>query len=233
MDRDKLKFKDGFADGIPIIIGFIPVGLAFGILSKNVGITSVDTFLFSAFVFAGASQFMALNLISIGTGIGQIIFTTLLVNFRHFFMGASLTTRMDKEMKRWSPLLAFGITDEVFSVASFKEGHLTKQYLLGLEAAAYSSWVVSSVGGYILGSFLPEIVKISMGIALYALFVSLIIPEGKKSMKILFLASLSGVINWLVSKYANLPSGWSIIVAIIIVATIGSYIMDNKETENE
>ncbi|MCT4633573.1 MAG: AzlC family ABC transporter permease [Firmicutes bacterium] len=234
MDSNRLRFRDGFIDGIPIILGYIPVGLAFGILSKSTGITWLETLMFCIFVFAGASQFMALNLIAMGTGIGQIIITTLLVNFRHFLMGASLVARMDKKVKKWSPIISFGISDEVFSIASFKEGKLTTGYMIGLELAAYSSWAISSVIGYIVGGILPLVVKTSMGIALYALFVALIIPEGKKSIRLIYLALLSGCINWLVGKYINLPNGWSIIVAVIIVSLIGTYFMDEKEVvENE
>jgi len=118
----KNGFRDGIVDGIPIFLGYITVAITFGILSKNVGITMVDSILFSVLVFAGASQFIALNLLLLGVGVGEIVLTTLLVNFRHFLMSASLATRMTKDMKRWSPLIAFAVTDEVFSVASFKKG---------------------------------------------------------------------------------------------------------------
>lgn len=234
MNSNKLKFKDGFADGIPIIIGYIPVGIAFGILSKSTGITWFETLMFCMMVFAGASQFMALNLIAMGTGVGQIIITTLLVNFRHFLMGASLVTKIDKNMKKWSPVISYGISDEVFSIASFKEGKLTTGYMLGLELAAYSSWALSSLLGYLVGGILPGVVKVSMGIALYALFIALIIPEGKKSFKLIYLALLSGAINWIVGKYMNLPNGWSIIVSVMIVSFMGTFFMDEKEViDNE
>lgn len=96
----KNGFSDGIIDGIPIFIGYITVAITFGILSKNVGITMIDSILFSVLVFAGASQFIALNLLLLGAGVGEIVLTTLLVNFRHFLMSASLATRMTNDMKR-------------------------------------------------------------------------------------------------------------------------------------
>src|SRR5690554_5485786 len=88
------EIKQGMLSAFPIIVGYLPIAMAFGILSKTTGISLVESFMFSAIVFAGASQFMALNLILVGTGAGEIILTTLLVNFRHFLMSASMTERL-------------------------------------------------------------------------------------------------------------------------------------------
>lgn len=227
----KIKYncKDGIIDGLPIVIGFVPIAMAFGILSKTTGITMIDSILFSAIVFAGASQFIALNLLLLGAGIGEIVLTTLLVNFRHFLMGASLATRMTKDMKRWSPLIAFGITDEIFSVASFKEGTITKEYIISLEFVAYFAWVSGTALGYLVGGILPEVVKISMGVALYAMFAAILIPEIKKSSKAFILACLSGIINTLCKYLFNLPQGWSIVISIVLVSFLGLYLFKEKE----
>lgn len=225
----KHTFKDGVVDGLPLVIGFVPIAMTFGILSKTTGITMIDTILFSAVVFAGASQFIALNLLLVGAGIGEIVLTTLLVNFRHFLMGASLATRMTKDMKRWSPLIAFGITDEIFSIASFKKGTLTKEYMLSLEFVAYSAWVGGTGLGYLVGGILPAVVKSSMGVALYAMFAAILIPEAKKSTKAVILACLSGIINTLCKYFLALPQGWSIVISIILVSFLGVYLFKEEE----
>jgi branched chain amino acid efflux pump len=213
---------------IPIFIGYIPAAIAFGILSKGSGITFLECFLLSAVVFAGASQFIALNLILTGMGPGGIILTTLLVNFRHFLMSASLSTRITKIAKRYHFLLAFGITDEVFSVLSFKKGELSKTYILFLELSAYSAWVSGTVAGYILGSFLPQALISSMGVALYALLLAILLPEMKKSTKSLILAVSAGVLNTVLIKLDILPAGWTIIVCILIIASIGAFFVTNE-----
>ncbi|MCT4562918.1 MAG: AzlC family ABC transporter permease [Maledivibacter sp.] len=225
------SFKHGVIDGLPIVIGFLPIGMAFGILSKTTGITMLDSILFSVLVFAGASQFIALNLLMVGAGIGEIILTTSLVNFRHFLMGASLATRMTEDMKRWSPFIAFGITDEVFSIASFKDGTLTKEYMISLELMGYSAWVFSTALGYFVGGILPIAVKSSMGIALYAMFGAILIPEIKKSNKAAILAGLSGVINTICKYFFALPQGWSIVISIIIASFLGLYLFKEGEME--
>lgn len=225
----KLGIRDGFASGLPIVIGYFPIAMAFGILSKTTGVSMFQSFLFSLMVFAGASQFMALNLLSLGAGIGQIILTTLLVNFRHFLMGASISAKMTEDMKKWSLLMAFGITDEVFSVASFKKEQITTKFMLALQFVSYSSWVIGTVFGYLVGQVLPEILKDSMGIALYAMFAAILIPEAKKSKRVGILALLSGLVNVILSYLKILPQGWSLIIAIVLISAIGTFIFDDGE----
>ncbi|MCR1899321.1 AzlC family ABC transporter permease [Irregularibacter muris] len=229
----KEEIKKGLVDGLPIVIGYIPIAMAFGILSKTSGIGFLDSFLFSVMVFAGASQFMALNLLNAGVGLGEIILTTLLVNFRHFLMSASLAGRIPKCGKKWLPLLAFGITDEAFSVISFKEGELSREYILTLQMISYLSWVGGTVLGYLLGAVLPETIQASMGVGLYAMFVAILIPEAKKSKKIAFLAILSGMVNTLLSYLEILPQGWNIVLSILLVSLIGVYLFERKEASYE
>lgn len=230
----KYSFRDGVVDGLPIVIGYLPIAMAFGILSKTTGVTMVDSILFSFLVFAGASQFIALNLLFVGAGMGEIILTTLLLNFRHFLMSASLATRMTTDVKRWSPFIAFGITDEIFSVASFKEGTLAKEYMLSLELVAYSAWVGGTALGYLVGGILPGVVKISMGVALYAMFAAILIPEMKKSTKAAILAGFAGIVNTCLKYFFALPQGWSIVISIILVSFLGLYLFkEEEETEYE
>jgi 4-azaleucine resistance transporter AzlC len=226
------SFKDGLIDGLPIVIGYVPIAMAFGILSKSVDITMTNSVLFSALVFAGASQFMALNLLYLGAGIGEIILTTLLVNLRHFLMSASLATRLPKNIKSSIPV-AFGITDETFSVASFKEGTITKEYMISLEFTVYSCWVLGTAFGYIVGGVLPAIVKDSMGIALYAMFVAILTPEIKKSIKVAILAGLSGVVNTICNCFLGVPQGWSIIISIVTISLLGAYLFKEEREEVE
>jgi len=222
---EKLKFKDGFYDSVPLIIGFIPIAMTFGLLARSNAFSLFETTAFSMFVFAGSSQFIAINLLALNTDISQIIIATLLINFRHFLMGLSIKNKFDKSLKPFIPLIAFGITDETFSILSFKKENLTKEYTLSLELFAYLSWVGGTFSGYVIGNFLPQIVQKSMGIALYALFISLLIPEVKKEYKYLYLAIISGVLNTVFIKIFLIPQGWSIILSIIITSLLGVQIL--------
>lgn len=227
----KRDVQDAFKSGIPIFIGYVPAAIAFGILAKGCDITLLECFLFSAVVFAGASQFIALNLLVTGMGPGGIILTTLLVNFRHFLMSAYLSTRIGRIARRYLFLIAFGVTDEVFSVLSFKKGRLSKTYVFVLQLSAYSGWVSGTVTGYILGGFLPEILTRSMGVALYALLLAILLPEMKNSGKAVILTIASGLLNTLLIKLDVLPNGWSIIVCILIIALAGSFFITDEVRE--
>lgn len=220
--------REGAKAAVPLIIGFIPIAMTFGIMAKATNISIIDCFLFSAIVFAGASQFMALNLISMGVGTGEIILTTLLVNFRHFLMSASLATRLAKDAKRWIPFIAFWVTDESFSVASFKEGEVSKEFMLVLQFLSYIAWVGGTVLGYLVGGILPQDLRTSMGVGLYAMFIAILVPQAKKSIEVMALACMSGVVNSILLYLKILPGGWNIIASICLVSLSGLYIFKEE-----
>ncbi len=230
---EKQDVQDAVKAGIPIFIGYFPAAVAFGILSKTTGVSLLESFLFSAVVFAGASQFIALNLLAAGMGPTGIILTTLLVNFRHFLMSAYLSTRIKEKIKKYYFFLAFGVTDEVFSVLSFKKGPLSRSFVLALQMSAYSGWVSGTLCGYLLGGFMPQILSQSMGVALYALLLAILMPELKASRLALFLALASGLLNWLLTYLDFLPKGWSIIVCILVIATAGAFLTLNGTSKEE
>lgn len=227
---DKCLKIDGFKDGLPIVMGFIPIAMAFGILCKSANISFIESLSFSMIVFAGASQFIAVNLLIAGASIGEIVITTLLVNLRHFLFAASLSTKITEETKGIVPIIAFGLSDEIFSVASLKKKELTREYLITLESCAYVSLSLGTVLGYFLGSILPEYIQISMGIALYALFAAILVPEMKKSKKITLLILLSGAINSICLYVFKFSLGSSLIVSIILVSSFG-VLINTKQNE--
>jgi 4-azaleucine resistance transporter AzlC len=228
----KQDIQDAVKAGIPIFIGYFPAAVAFGVLAKTTGVTLVEAFLFSAVVFAGASQFIALNLLATGMGPAGIILTTLLVNFRHFLMSAYLSTRIKERALKYYFFLAFGVTDEVFSVLSFKKGPLSKGFVFALQMSAYSGWVAGTLCGYLLGGFMPEILTQSMGVALYALLLAILMPEIKASSTSLFLALASGLLNWLLIYLDFLPKEWTIIVCILVIALAGTFLSQTPKEKS-
>ncbi|MCG8550947.1 MAG: AzlC family ABC transporter permease [Desulfobacterales bacterium] len=214
---------DAIKAGIPIFIGYFPAAVAFGILARTTGTNFGEAMLFSIVVFAGASQFIALNLLATGMGPVGIILTTLLVNFRHFLMSAYLATRIRERAVKYYLPMAFGVTDETFSVISFTQKKLTRQFVMLLELTAYSGWVSGTLAGFVLGRFMPGILTQSMGVALYALLLAILMPELKSSLRSLVLAISSGLFNWFLVTANILPKGWSIIVCILVVASAGAF----------
>lgn len=232
MNRE-LRFIHGLTAGIPIFVGYLPAAVAFGLLAKTTDVGLIDTLLFSLLVFAGASQFMALNLLQGGVAAGEIIMATLLLNLRHLLMSASLAARFDRDKetnhKGFFPLAAFGVTDETFSVAATTEGRISIPFMLGLEGISYGAWVGGTGLGYLLGAALPPALQESMGITLYAMFVAILVPEFRKSYRFAVLALGSGGVHILLRKVRALPAGWKIIGAILITAALGTMIFKDDD----
>lgn len=228
----KEKIKEGMIVALPIVIGYFPIAMAFGLLSKNTDISFRDTSLLSMMVYAGASQFMALDLIAAGVSSGSIILATFLLNLRHMMMSASLAVEFQNMNKRLLPIVAFGITDETFSVISFNKEKISLPFVLTINILAYSSWALGTMTGYLVGEILPESLQSSLSIGLYAMFAALLFPEIKKSKNILFLSIISSII-YILLFYSNIfTSGWDIILGIIISSALG-VVLFKKEKESE
>lgn len=230
------SFNAGLKAGIPIAIGYIPIAIAFGLLAKASGAPNYLGLLMSFLIFAGASQFVGINLLSIGTTFSEIVLTTFILNLRHFLMGAAISQRIEKSTSRnWMALLAFGLTDETFTVAALQEQEkLSKHFVLGLNLMAFAAWNVGTWGGVFLAAGLPESLKASMGIALYVMFIGLLIPSMKKARSILIVALLAmglhALLQWL-PMLSALSTGWKIIIATVFSATLGAMLFTEEDDQ--
>lgn len=229
----KKHIKEGFVAAFPVIVGYFPIAVGFGLLSKNTGVSFMDTSLLSMIVYAGASQFMALDLIRAGVAASSIILATFLLNLRHMMMSASLSVNMEKIERKFLPLIAYGITDETFSVASFNREKINLPFILTLNILSYSSWVAGSIVGYLVGEILPETLQASLSVGLYAMFAALLFPEFKKAINTFFLFLISAIIYMALYYSKIFTSGWDIILGIIISSALGVYIFkEEKEGSN-
>jgi 4-azaleucine resistance transporter AzlC len=225
----------GVQVGLPIAVGYIPIAIAFGLLAKSSGVPNMISVLMSLLVYAGASQFVAVNLLALGAAAGEIILTTFILNLRHFLMSASLAPRVEKTTVWWRAMLGFGVTDESFTVAALrKERKLTKEFLLGLNMTAFASWNIGTWIGVFLAAGLPASVQASMGIALYAMFIGLLLPSMRASRPVFIVAMLAivfhSVLHW-VPLFAGLSTGWSIVLATVLAAGIGAVMFPEQEKE--
>lgn len=218
------QIRLGLQSGFSIALGFIPIAMTFGILAKSSGISLVECLGFSAIVFAGASQFLALELLNSGAGILSIILTTFLFNFRHFIMGASLSTKLNKNHLKWRPLIAFWMTDETYSIAYLKQESVGVYFYLPMALIAYLSLILGSFLGFQLGSVLPLALNKSMGIALYSMFLAILAPELKKSFKTVGIVVTSGLLNIIIHRIKIVPMGWHIIIVILLTTMIWTLI---------
>lgn len=227
------EIKAGVKAGIPIAIGYVPIAVTFGLLSKGNGIPNYITMLLSFLLYAGASQFIGVKMIGIGASPFEIIFTTFILNLRHFLMSSTISQRIEKGgSKRFMAILAFGITDESFAVATMhKKGEINASFLLGLNIFAYSSWNLGTWIGLFLAEGLPKILVNSMGIALYVMFTGLLVPNIRKSKSIFGVVMISMVTNAILSMI-SCPTSWGIIISTIVGAGVGTIVF-KEETGGE
>ncbi|MGM0838691.1 MAG: AzlC family ABC transporter permease [Bacillota bacterium] len=216
--RNSSSFRNGLQAGVSIAIGYVPIAITFGLLAKSAGLTVTETVMMSLLVFAGAAQYMSLNMIVLGSGVFEIVMTTFILNIRHFLMSASLNEKVEEEKLWKKSLYSFGITDETFSVAATKEGTIRTGYMFGVIFISYSSWVVSSGIGHAIGSSLPDSLQESMAVALYAMFVGLLVPSFKKHRKVVVLAGIAAMLNTVFTLVLGIAPGWSIVLATLVSA---------------
>lgn len=216
-----MTFSKGLRAGLSIAIGYFPIALTFGLLAKTTGLSMWEATAMSIFVFAGAAQYISLTLISSGVDPILIVLNTFVVNIRHFLMTASLNEKMQPE-KRWKKAIyAFGVTDETFSVlATRNEEKIRTPFAAGVILIAYGSWVVFTALGHVIGANLPEFLQAAMSIALYAMFVGLLVPSMKGNRKVIWLATFGALIHSALYWSGLLSTGWA-----ILVATLGSAIL--------
>lgn len=223
-----MHIREGIKGSIPIVLGYMPVGIAFGLISANEGMPLYFTIMLSSIVFAGASQFMAVNALAMGVHFPQIIIATFLMNFRHMIMSLSMASRLEKDSESFRPMVAFFVTDESFAVTSFKE-KLHHKYILSVQISAYLAWNIATVIGFFVGGLLPVLLQKSMGITLYVLFAALLIPEMKKSKVAVITALIGGIINSVLSYINLVDGGWNLVIAILGAALIGFFVLEESE----
>ncbi|WP_279402014.1 AzlC family ABC transporter permease [Piscibacillus salipiscarius] len=177
--------KNGMLAGFPIFLGYLPIAIAYGVLAKESGLTTFETTMMSVLVFAGAAQLMAAGMFAAGTMFIEIVIATFVLNFRHFIMSMSFMNTTKEFPLKWRFPLSLGITDETFAVSSLHKEEANKMYgpyfYTSLIVVAYCGWVFGSLAGALLGDVLPRALSTSMGIALYAMFIGLLVPSIKKN----------------------------------------------------
>ena len=222
------QYLAGMKAGIPVIFGFVPVGIAYALMARQAGLTVLQTCGMSLTVFAGAAQMMASGMVAQGASILAIILATFIINLRHVIMSTCVFERM-RTGKVWIKLLAaFGVTDESFAIyTTEKKEHLTPMFFFGLITVTYSSWNVGTWIGALASDLLPAIVTASFGVALYAMFISLLVPNLHGNGKLFVLVVLTAVCNTLLVQLVD--QSWAIIISTLLAAFVGVFFVELEE----
>ena len=234
--ENKKKFMLGSKRGIPIAIGYIPVSFTFGLMAVSGGLPIWLTIVISITNLTSAGQFAGTKLILLGAGYFEIMLTTLVINIRYMLMSLSLSQKVEQSIslkKRF--VFAFGITDETFSVASMESGKLSFSYMMGLICWPILGWTFGTAMGAFICSTLPRSIANAMGIALYGMFIAIIIPPARKSKAIVIVVILSIMITCILRYLTFLSfisSGFRVIIATILSAGIGALLFPVNHEDN-
>lgn len=235
MDKalDKSAFYEGLRDGIPIGLGYFAVAFSLGIAYRNAGITAFQGFLTSITNATSAGQFAAVSIIASNASYFEMALTTLIINARYFLMSAALSQKLSPKMPFFHRFI-FGaaVTDELFGINIGRPGYLNPYYYYGAALAAVPSWATGTAVGIIAGNMLPSRIVSALAVALYGMFLAVIIPPARKH-KIIFALVLCSFIASLVANLwaplAELSGGTRIIVLTVTISAIAAYFFPADE----
>lgn len=233
--KKKGLFLKGIKDGIPICLGYISVAFAFGIFASKSGLTVLQTLLISMANVTSAGQLAAVPIICAGGSLAELGITQLVINLRYSLMSLSLSQKLDGSVRLIDRFfISFVNTDEVFAVASEKKHMLGRRYLYGLILTPYLGWSAGTLLGAAAGSVLPEIVISSLGVAIYGMFIAIVLPEAKASRSVMCCVLISALISCAfkyLSVLKNVPSGFVIIIAAVFSSVLMAYLAPVKAAE--
>ncbi|MGN0108123.1 MAG: AzlC family ABC transporter permease [Hominilimicola sp.] len=226
------QFIKGARLGLPIALGYIPVSFSFGMLAVAGGIPPWAAILISMTNLTSAGQFAGINIISAAGGLWEMGITTFVINLRYMLMSLSLSQKIGN-MSLWKRLItAFGITDEIFAVASTTPVKITFPFMIGLIAVPYVGWASGTAMGAFINNMLPKNFADAMGITLYAMFIAIIIPAARKDKNVLIVLITAVAASCIL--YFALPfvsSGWAVIIAAVLASAIGAAFFPHREDE--
>ncbi len=225
--------KKGIKDGIPIALGYLAVAFTLGITAAGINMDAVQSFLMSFGMLASAGEYAAIMLIGSAAGVAEMIATTLVINLRYFLMSCSLSQKLEEKTPVWKRLLlAWFVTDELFGISSAVEGHLDPIYTYGAAAVSVAGWTLGTVLGVVAGEVLPARLASAMSVALYGMFLAIIIPPARKSRFMAVLIIIAMASSFAFAKLplvSDISEGFRIIILTVVIAGVAALIRPVSE----
>jgi len=229
--RSHVIFLRGAAAALPIVLGYLPVGFAFGVLAQEAGLSLFNTVLMSLMVFAGSAQLIAVGLIAASLSPLSIITTTFIVNLRHLLMSAALFPRISQWRKRELAGFAFELTDETFGLHAtrFESQAVEKGEVFAINLTAHTAWIITSGLGALMGRKVSDIESLGLDYALPAMFIALLVMQVRMRTQA-WAAILAGALSLGLLMLGFKQS--HVILATVIGAILGAGIEGWKTTRS-
>lgn len=230
------EWRRGVQDGLPICFGYFAVSFAFGIQARSVGMTAFQAVLMSVTNLTSAGQFASLDTIAASATYFEMAFLQLVINMRYFLMSCSLSQKISYGMHPIHRFfMAYGVTDEIFGVSVCRPGALSPWYFYGLMSVAVPGWGLGTLVGVICGNVLPVSIINALGIAIYGMFLAVILPAAKKDKVVagvVICAMILGCVMRCTPVLCRISSGMQIIIIILIVAGAAAWLFPREEAEH-
>lgn len=228
-------FIKGIKKSLPITLGYFPVSFTFGIMATSLGLNPFIALIISLSNFTSAGQFAGTSLIFSGGSFIEIGITVFVINIRYMLMSFSLSQKIEKMPSIKKAIMSFGITDETYALMAMEEKKLPFSYCMGIVTGPFLGWAAGTFAGAVSSSFLSESMQNAMGIALYAMFLAIIIPPAKRYRPILIVVIIAAIISCLffyIPLLKNISGGFVIIISTVISCAIGAKFLPMEDFIN-
>jgi len=226
-EKSAPSLLQGFRDGIPIGLGYLSVSFSVGLLAVSKGISALAAIILSATNLTSAGEVAGIDVIAALGSITEMILVQLVINMRYALMSISLSQKLTPDFSTGHRMIAaFGMTDEIFAVASARSGPVSPKYMYGLMIAPIVGWTLGTAIGALAGDVLPMALRNALGIAIYGMFLAIVIPPARKEKSVLFAAglavALSCIMHYIPALDSAISDGFKIIIATLFSAGIAA-----------
>lgn len=232
--RDFIK---GLKDGTPIGLGYLSVSFGFGIMAVSSGLSVLSAVIISMTNLTSAGQVAGIAVIASGGAYIEMVLAQLIINLRYALMSLSLSQKLDKSFTALSRLaVSFGVTDEIFAVASGKTEKVSKHYMYGLIFLPFICWSLGTLLGGCAGEILPSRLKAALGIAIYGMFIAIFVPAARKAVGVLAVvitAVAASCCLRYIPIFSGVSQGFSIIICTVIASVLGAALFPVRSSEEE
>lgn len=233
--HNKTAFKAGLCDGIPIGLGYLAVSFSLGVAVQDAGLSWFQGFMASWLCTTSTGEYAVFSLLAAGTTALEIALVTLIINARYLLMSCATTQRLDPDMPfghRY--LIAFHLTDELFGITIARPGSLNPYYSYGAFSTAVPGWAFGTALGTVIGSVLPPSLTSALSVALFGMFLAVIIPPARQSKTVAGLIAICFAVSYISEQLPpirDFSNGMRIILLTIVLSSVVALVFPLKDEE--
>ena len=231
----KKELKEGIRDGIPIGLGYLAVSFSLGVAARSAGLTAFQGFIASFLNNASAGEYAGFTVIAANASYVEMLLMTLVANARYLLMSCALSQKFALDTPlRHRLLVGYDVTDEIFGITIARPGVLEPYYTYGAILVAVPCWAGGTALGVIAGNLLPQRMVSALSVALFGMFLAVIIPPARKNRIVAIFVLISFLASF---AAANLPyisqlsSGTRTIILTVVISAIAAALFPVREEE--